>query len=462
MHGPDELLITARWVLPIVKPPLRDGWVHVRRGRIEGVGTGPEPAGAVGGNGRSLRRIDLGEAALLPGLVNSHTHLELTAFRGLCEQADFPSWLRGLVAAKYGRLDPGDYYDSARWGALEAIRSGVTCVGDGSDSGSVLTALAAAGLRAVVYLEVFGHEDDCAAKVEELAAEVDKESGMPFDRLRVGISPHSPYTVSPALLAGVRDLALAYRGRVPVMVHAAESAAETQLLREGTGALAERLRERGIAWRTPGVSPVRYLADLGILDLKPLVVHAVDVGPEDIALLKRSGAAVAHCPKSNAKLGNGVAPVIELVAAGVPLGIGTDSAASNNGCDLLEEARFAVLAQRARRLPGGAAFGAREALRVLTLGGAEALGVALQAGSLEPGKYADLTAVSLAGLGVAPVHDVEAAIVFAACARDVVFTMVEGEVLYQDGRFLLSDEDAARRGLERAAAKLYRESGTAP
>jgi 5-methylthioadenosine/S-adenosylhomocysteine deaminase len=447
-----DLLLTADWVLPVASAPIREGAVRVRAGRIAWVGRRADAEHD--GVGPSAR-IDLGRAAVLPGLVNAHTHLELTVLRGHAEDVEFAPWIRRLTGAKYQKLDAGAYRASARWGALEAIRSGVTTVADGSDSGQVLDALVESGLRGLVYHEVFGpDEKDVAAAMAGLRGALDAMAPRATARVRLGVSPHAPYTVSPALFRAVTDLALE-RG-LPVMVHAAESRSERRLLREGAGPFAEAFAARGIAWRPPGTSTVEYLARLGVLRARPLLVHAVDVDAEDIERLLLSGASVAHCPKSNAKLGSGIAPLGTFLERGVRVGLGTDGAVSNNGCDLLEEARFAVLLQRAKAAADGRGepVGARAAVRLMTLGGAEALGMDGEIGSLEPGKLADVVAIDLSGPRVAPAHDPEAAVVFAAAAAAVVLTMVEGRTLYRWGKVLTLDEDGLRRDLELAARKL--------
>jgi 5-methylthioadenosine/S-adenosylhomocysteine deaminase len=452
-----NLLLTAEWVLPVSSGPIRGGAVRVRDGRIVWVGPRADAGRAAAPADRGpVRRIDLGEAAILPGLVNTHTHLELTVLRGYTEEPDFTPWMRRLIEAKYRKLDLADYRASARWGALEAIRSGVTTVADGSDSGQVLDTLLESGLRGVVHHEVFGPDErELEASMDLLRGALDAMAPRATARARLGVSPHAPYTVSPALFRAVTDLAL--ERRLPMMVHAAESRSERLLLRDGTGPFAESLAARGIAWTAPGTSTIKYLARLGVLRARPLLVHAVDLEPGDVEEISRSSATVAHCPKSNAKLGNGIAPLAELLDAGVKTGLGTDGAVSNNGCDLLEEARFAVLIQRARDAGerSGRPLDARQALRLLTLGGAEALRMERDIGSLDPGKIADIAAIDLSGIHVAPAHDPEAAVVFAASGRDAILTMVEGRILQERGKCLTLDEEATRRGLEQAAAKLH-------
>ncbi len=428
LPGPvPEFSLSAEWVLPVVGEPIYRGAVLIRDGQIVKVG----PRDAVKESSGAVRRIDLGNVALLPGLVNAHTHLELTRFRGRFEDLDFLAWIRRLTAEKE-TLAADDFLASARQGASEAIRSGVTTVGDCSSSGQVTRAISEVGLRGVVYQEVFGPEDSrCEAAMEGLCAELDRQGPIASQLVRLGVSPHAPYTVSERLFRAVARLALD-RG-LPVAVHAAESRAEGLLIRQGAGPMADRLRNRGIPWQAPGLSPIRYLSWTGLLAARPLLIHAIDIDGRDLDLLRDSGSSVVHCPKSNAKLCHGTAPLLEMLEAGVRVGLGTDGAVSNNNCDLFEEARFAVLAQRARAdapRRGLESLDARAALRLLTLGGAATLGLEEVIGSIECGKRADLIAVDLSRLQHAADAEPESAMVFSASAGDVVFTMVDGQVLW--------------------------------
>jgi 5-methylthioadenosine/S-adenosylhomocysteine deaminase len=391
----------------------------------------------------------------LPGLVNVHAHLELTALRGAIEDRDFFRWIRRLTRTKYELLSADDLLASARWGTLEATRAGITTVGEVCDLGVSRQALLESGLRAVLFQEVFGPDPSAVeSALMELRRKLDAHRSALGPRLVLGVSPHAPYTVSAPLFRGVTDLAM--EGGYPICVHAAESSAEKDFVQTGTGPFADHLQARGIAWQPPGGSTVEYLESLGVLDARPLLVHCVTVGPGDVERMRVHGVRVAHCPKSNAKLGHGAAPLRALRAAGIPVGLGTDGVVSNNALDLFEEARACVLLDRAlsRGCGPDALPAAADVLKMLTLGGAEALGLDREIGSLDVGKRADLTAVDLSGPHVEPVHDVETALVWSASARDVTFTMVGGEVLWIEGRLTRLDTEALRSGLEMATARL--------
>ena len=430
----------ARWVLPISAPPLEHGTVGVRDGRIAYVGARA--------NAPPGRDVDLGDALLLPGLVNTHTHLELTALRGFLEDLDFAQWIMRLNAVKRAVLDREQMLDAARLGVLEGIRSGVTTFADTCDTGVALDAMLEAGVRGIMFQEVFGPDPaSCSASLDELAGKIARLRPRATELVRVGVSPHAPYTVSDALYAAVARYA-ADQG-LPVAVHIAESEVERLLVEEGAGLFADGLRRRGIAIAPRARSSIELLQRNGILAGRPLLIHCVRLDAADVAAIARSGAPVAHCPASNAKLGHGVAPVVELLAAGVTVGLGSDSMASNNRMDLLAEARAAILAQRAR-LARHDVLSARDALHLATLGGARALGLDGEIGSLEPGKSADLAAFSLAGAAL-PVHDPEAAAIFALPGAPALLVTVAGRELVRDGEPLAADPDLPRRIADTAA-----------
>lgn len=433
--------------MPISSAPIADGAVAIEGERIADVGAR-----------EALRERfpeavieDFGEAVILPGLVNCHTHLELTAMRGFLEreEGDFFAWLKKLTIARLERMTPDDLYVSAAWGAIEAARAGVTFVGDASDAASAsMRAISDAGLRGTVYQESFGPDAKLAREhFEKLREKVLLLREFENERVRVGVSPHAPYTVSAPQLELISEYAL--DESLPLMMHAAESAAEELLIREGRGVFAESFARRGIEWSAPGISPVQYLKRHGVLNTRPLLAHCIRVDEEDIETLRAADARVAHCPKSNAKLGHGRAPFASFLKHNLKVGLGSDSVASNNTCDLFEEARFAVLLARAGgdRIEAQRMIGALDALRAATFGGAQALGLETQIGSLATGMQADLAVVNLKGAHQQPVHDLAAALVFASSGRDVRMTMVAGREVYRDGRMLTLDEERLRARL---------------
>jgi 5-methylthioadenosine/S-adenosylhomocysteine deaminase len=239
--------------------------------------------------------------------------------------------------------------------------------------------------------------------------------------------------------------------RLPVAVHIAESEIEQELVTRAAGAFADGLRARQIAVAPRSSSPIQLLASLEVLGARPLLIHCVRVDARDIATIAAEQCSVAHCPASNAKLGHGIAPLSDLVAAGIAVGLGSDSMAGNNHMDLLEEARLAVLLQRARHLSPSEITPAA-ALHLATLGGAAALGLDGEIGSLEVGKAADLAAFPLRNL--APTFDVESAVIFALPGTEASLVTVAGRELVRDGQLLARDPELADR-VQRVADALH-------
>jgi 5-methylthioadenosine/S-adenosylhomocysteine deaminase len=254
--------------------------------------------------------------------------------------------------------------------------------------------------------------------------------------------------VSDALFAAA--MTYAHREGLPVAIHIAESGAEDEYVKRGSGPFADRLRARGITVAPRGRSPVEMLDHAGALVSTTLLIHCVTVDPLDIAMIASRGCAVAHCPVSNAKLAHGIAPIAELLAAGVRVGLGSDSMASNDRMDLLEEARLALLAQRAGA-QDSVGMTAADALELATLGGARALGLEDEIGSLDVGKSADIAAFSLRGVSADVRVNPEAHALSTLTGRDAVLTMVAGRVLARDGR--ITAEDQAWRDAANAAGR---------
>lgn len=443
-------LYRARWLLPVVTPPLRDGELLVDdAGRIAAVA----PSGALN-LPEAVEVHDLGDAILLPGLVNVHAHPELAMFRGALEDLPFHDWILRLVSAKRKVLTPDDNAAAARWTLVEAIRGGITTIGATDASGAVVTAMVEAGVRGIVYQEVFGPDpSEHETALDRLQEDLRLLLPQATDLVRIGVSPHAPYTVSdPLYVAAAR---LARTEGFPMAAHIAESRAERDLVVSGEGDFAPGLRARGIPTPRRGRTPVDLLDRLGVLEAKPLLIHCVDLDWRDIERIAATGCPVAHCPAANAKLGHGIAPVRRLKEAGVLIGLGTDSVGSNNRLDVLEEARISCLLQRASEarpdlLPP------EELLRLCTIDGARALGLDGRIGTLEPGKEADLCAVSIQAPHAIPTFDPVATLFHAARGTDVVLTVVRGRALYRSGEIETIDVPAAGAAVERAAERLRR------
>jgi 5-methylthioadenosine/S-adenosylhomocysteine deaminase len=414
--------LSADWIVPVEGDPIRDGAVAIADdGTIAAVG----PAAELGAGER------FESCAIVPGFVNCHSHLEYAVYAGFGDGLPFSSWI-GMHVARKSLLDLDDMRAIAIDGAVECLRSGITTVGDCSFSGTAAEAAAETGLRAIVYLEVFGRDASALARFEEMRERV---GPAVTDLVRLGVSPHAPYTCTLELYQACAALGL------PVATHLAESVSERLYLLDGSGdwaAFAELLVP------PPGTTGIRLLAEAGLLGPTVMAAHCVDVDAEEIELLARSGVGVAHCPRSNGYLGCGVAPLEELLAAGIPVGIATDSPASTPSFDLFEELRTAIVAARARAGRPDA-LSAERALELATLGGARVLGIDGEVGSLIPGKQADLAVVSLAGSPFDPVEDPVTAVVLGGSPDRVAATLVHGEDRYRRGTNAWPDSRRAAR-----------------
>ncbi len=425
----------ARWVLPITQPPIENGTVVEADGAITFVG--PRADAPVGHD------YDLGEAILLPGLVNTHTHLELTAMRGFLEDCRFPEWIDKLRQSRNEILDTEMLLDSARFGILEGLEAGITAYADTCSSGVVMQAMRELGVRGIMYQEVFGPDSSQAEiAIAELEDRIDKLQLDQTELVSLGVSPHAPYTVSDPLYAAAAKLA---NGRkLPLAMHIAESEPEYDIVVSGSGDFADRWRRRGIPVGRRARSPIALLEQHGALDRGPLLIHCVRLDDIDIETMARHRCAVAHCPASNAKFGHGIAPLLPLMAAGIRVGMGSDSVASNNRMDILDEARLAVLIHRAASRRHDA-FGAHQALELATIGGARSLGIDARVGSLEVGKDADLSAFRIDISRTTPTGDPYSAAIFALPGRSAELVTVRGRVLVDRGRALMADAALAAR-----------------
>lgn len=290
-------------------------------------------------------------------------------------------WIRRVRTLK-DQSTPEQFQAGAESGLRDCWAHGITCIADTGSTGATMQALVRFGGRGIFYQEVFGPSPtQVPASMTELEQQILRLRRLATSQRRIGVSPHAPYSVSESLYRRVARYA--QQERLPIALHLAESQEESELVRHGTGPFAEALRGRGIAVEPRHCSPVQYLRDLGLLRPGTLAIHCVQVDADDVAYLKASRVAVAHCPRSNRAHGHGIAPVALLRQVGVPVGIGTDSVVSVPDLDLWSETRAAW-------------FGAEEALHFLTLEGARALGWDREIGSLEVGKAGDLAVFAYA------------------------------------------------------------------
>jgi len=410
----DKVLINARWVVP-VEPAgavLERHAVAVRDGRIEAV----LPMAQAEQRFEGYPRVELPGHVLIPGLVNAHTHAAMTLLRGIADDLPLMRWLQEHVwPAEAKHVSAQFVKDGTLLACAEMLRGGVTCMNDMYFfPEAALEAALQAGMRASLGVIVIEFPSAYATDPDHYLAQglALRDRWREHPLLSFCLAPHAPYTVSDATFRKVAQFAAELE--LPVHVHLHETRDEV---------------ERSVAEH--GLRPLARLAGLGLLGPNLIAVHAVHLTPEEIALLARHGASVAHCPSSNLKLASGFAPAAALLEAGVNLALGTDGAASNNRLDLFEEMRLAALLAKAAA--GDAqAMPAHAALRSATLGGAVALGAQGRIGSIVAGKAADLVAVALDDLALQPMYDVVSHLVYACGREHVSDVWVAGERVLRD------------------------------
>lgn len=429
------MLLSAKWIIPITSEPIEDGAILVSSDKIEKLGVKNELIESL----PNEPEIDFGHAVIMPGFVNTHSHLEYSVFKGVIEPSSFTSWILQIIK-RARKLSPEDWEISARLGAYLSIKSGITCLGDIVSRGPGLKALRESGLRGIGFVEVIEMDEarndetmeNLSHKVELWQGERSKSS------VRVGISPHSLYTVNPPLLKRLSKWA---KGEgLPVSMHLAESREETVFVRDGEGGLAREYREF-LGWdcfpvRTTGLTPVRYAKQLGVLD-GLIAAHCVQVDSEDIALLRKHSVAIAHCPRSNSCLRLGVAPVVDFLDHNISVGLGTDSLASNEDMEFSGEMKHIHLV-RSKTKGSLQVLTPWKIIEIATLGGARVLGMENQIGSLERGKQADVIAFKLSG-SIASLDDLFEYSIREANQENVIFNMVAGKILLHRDRDIQPD-----------------------
>ncbi|MER6358257.1 amidohydrolase [Streptomyces sp. NPDC001634] len=436
VHGGDVLTVDEAGTV------VRDGAVAVRDGEILAVGGARElraryPADSVG------TVIDAGGCLVLPGLVNTHTHLAMTLLRGRADDVTLQGFLERVLRWEAELLSPKNVAAAVRVAVAESVRAGVTAALDMYWFHEVAEHVARdPGWRLLAgptFMDVPDSPDGRAYEERMEWARRDLAGrSTPRPGFRPALFAHSAYTLAPGQLTEIAALAREFGALLHM--HAAENAAEVA----------------GVEVRY-GKRPVELLDSLGLLGPDLLLAHAVDLTGPEVAALARTGTSVAHCPVSNLKLGCGIAPVPRLLGAGVTVGLGTDGAVSSNTLDLLGVVRQAALVQKAAGDP--TAVGAEQAVRMATIEGARALGLGDRLGSLEAGKRADLIVLDLGGPHLRPRHDVWSTLAYAAQSADVRDTVVDGRVLMRDRVLTTLDEAAALADLE-ASVRAGRAGGT--
>jgi len=375
------------WLLPISQPPIRDAWLRTDRGRIVAFGHSRP------GDFTPSDEVDLGHVAVLPGLVNAHTHLELSWMRGRIPEADdFVAWLRAVIALSRTTEQQGGEVPLAIAGAVdEARRFGTALIGDVSNTLATTEVLVERDMPAVVFHELLGFPADKAAAVAA-RGEAMVEKAIGSDQVTHTLSAHAPYSVSPALFGAIRT-ALQRTPFARSSVHLGESAAEVEFLCDGTGPFRALLDDLGTwdpSWVAPDCDPVQYLDRMGFLDARLLVVHGVQFRPAELERLVARGATLVTCPRGNIRTGAGTPPIAEFFESGARIAVGTDSLASVPDLNV-----FAEVAEMRRLAPD---VPARLLLECATVNGASALGFERDFGVIEAGKRDRLIAVETEGM----------------------------------------------------------------
>jgi 5-methylthioadenosine/S-adenosylhomocysteine deaminase len=382
------------------------------------VGVGSAPAGFV-----PERVLEGRDRIVLPGLINTHTHLSMTLMRNYADDLAFWPWLLERIKPLEDHLVAEDVRIGARLGLAELIRGGTTCFHDMYfHLDEVADEVASAGLRARLCGALFDNSGQGEQLLRSAVDVHDEWHGRADGRVTVGLAPHSAYLCTPAYLREI--LAEAQRLECGLHIHVAETEREVAESRERYG-----------------MTPVQQLAELGCFAVPTVAAHGIYVDATDCRLLREGRVSVAHNPGSNLKLANGIAPVQMLLDEGVNVGLGTDGAASNNNLNLFEEMHLAALLQKWLRRDAEA-LPARQVLRMATIRGAAALGLESTIGSLEVGKQADLIIVDAARPHLAPRHDPVALLVYSAQAADVRTVLVAGRILMEDRVLKTLDEDS--------------------
>jgi cytosine/adenosine deaminase-related metal-dependent hydrolase len=398
--------------------PFNNGAAAVRSGTIFDVG----PVRKIINKYPGHRVIHLGNSVLMPGLINLHAHLELPPLLDIIRANTFPDWVVNLIGKKQG-LTYGDYSRAARQNIRTLLRTGTTTVADICTHNVSPAILQESGLRAFIFYEIISMNP--SSFLPHLSSLITSPSSR---LIQTGISPHAPYTVSEATLRVINQFS--QKKDIRLAMHIAESKNEVRLLQRKRNGFDKLYRAAGwdISWAPNGSSPFEYLNRTGVLSSNLLAVHAVKVDDRDINLIKKSHAAIAHCPRSNRETGVGRMPLKKFLDAGVTVGLGTDSLASSPSLSMWDEMRYAL---RIHRRDG---ITAKDIFKLATTGGAKALGMESEIGSLESGKRADIIAVPLPSKNTGDLYSD-----LLRETKSCIMTMVDGKMLYSEGN---NDETA--------------------
>jgi 5-methylthioadenosine/S-adenosylhomocysteine deaminase len=422
------MIYTADLVLPITGSPVEHGAILVKDGRVVTVG---ERASVLRENPREEFH-DFGDALLMPGLVNLHSHFECAAFDFLAsEPTSFSQWLGGIIQAGRG-MERDDWLRAARKGVADSLAAGITCSADITRSGAGLQAAYEAGMPALIYLEVVAV--DASNLMETVVGLLERlKSSEPVAQAgvqKLGLSPHSAYTLTEVALKACADIAQQYT--LPLSIHLAETADEVELVRSGSGSLAQAISERlsleVIAAGGSGSTPAEFLDGLGLVNNSLIAAHGVWLSEDDIVLMRQKGAAIAVCPTSNELLNVGEAPIRSFVERGISFGIGTDSIASNPSFDLFVEAGK-VRAIYKKQGGTGRKLRSQALIEKLTIEAARTLGFDDDLGSIEAGKRADFIAIDMSAKRQTNPYNY---LLESVTKNNITHTILGGEIVYEN------------------------------
>ena len=422
MNSPIDLLIEARWIIP-VEPAnivLENHAVAIDKGRI--VAILQQSDATLRFSPREIKRLP--HHILIPGLVNLHTHSAMTLLRGLADDLPLMEWLQNHIwPAEAKHVSEQFVHDGTLIACAEMLRGGTTCFNDMYFyPKATAKAARASGMRAAIGLITLDFPTSYAADADDYLAKgmAARDELRDEPLLSFCLAPHAPYTVNDRNF--IKALTLAEQCDLPIHLH-----------------LHETTKEIEDSLQLFGIRPLERLRRLGLLSPGLIAAHGVHLNADEIALLAQHGCSIAHCPSSNLKLASGIAPIAALAKEGVNIGLGTDGAASNNRLDMFQEMRLAALL--AKGSSGQAeAVGAHQALRMATLGGARALGLDTETGSISEGKAADLCALNINDIGLSPCYDPASLLVYSAGREFVTDVWVAGQNRVEDGHLLGAHE----------------------
>lgn len=411
-------LIKAKYIIPIDKAPLQNGCLVIDDDKIVSVDTYESKFSG-------LPTTDYGNAVIIPGLVDCHSHLDFTSVAA-GRSLTLMHWVNDLVG-KWLKLTVNQKIKSAVAGAKSLLQSGVTCVADTTYEGYSISALNQCGMKGIVFVEIFGFRDSCFQ--DAVIKKNEWEKIINNNLLRLSLAPHTTYTTSGKLIK--KSAELMDQVNLPINIHVSETGEESALFKNGETKpfldLAE-FKESGFSWHIKNTTPIKFLHNLDLPD-SSILTHCVSINDDDIKLIKQHRYSVVHCPRSNGLLGSGIAPVTKMIKAGVLVGLGTDSLASNTNLDFFEEMRSSLVIQRAfsRDLD----YSSEVILKMATINGAKILNIP-DIGALEPDKKADFVAINLENNDLDEQHPIYDRVVMGTKKEHVIEVFINGSSVYQN------------------------------